>query len=88
MWDLLKVLVRAILVFADNGGDMKGFGLLLVLIALAVGGYLVVKEYQPGSAGGASKINSIKRAGDAAEQARQATQKMDKAVQQATGGSQ
>lgn len=66
---------------------MRGFGLLLVLVALAVGGYLVIKEYSSGFAGGPGRINSIQSARGVAEQARQATQKMDNALQQATEGS-
>ncbi|HJL66564.1 MAG TPA: hypothetical protein QF900_07020, partial [Arenicellales bacterium] len=66
---------------------MKGFGLLLVLIALAVGGYLVVKEYQPGSAGGGKKSKSNKKARGAPRAGRQAHHKKEKTGAAGTRGS-
>ena len=62
---------------------MRSMGLLLVLIALAVGAYLVVRDYQSISEGGEGKISHLESAKDVANEARKTIKKMEAAARQA-----
>ena len=62
---------------------MRSMGLLLVLIALAVGAYLVVRDYQSISEGGEGKISHLESAKDVANEASKTIKKMEAAVRQA-----
>ncbi len=62
---------------------MRGMGLLLVLISLAVGAYLVVRNYQSISEGGEGKISHLESAKDVANEASKAIKKAEAAARQA-----
>ena len=62
---------------------MRGMGLLLVLITLAVGAYLVVRNYQSISEGGEGKISHLESAKDVANEASKAIKKVEAAARQA-----
>ena len=62
---------------------MRSMGLLLVLITLAVGAYLVVRDYQSISEGGEGKISHLESAKDVANEASKAIKKMEAATRQA-----
>ena len=62
---------------------MRSMGLLLVLITLAVGAYLVVRDYQSISEGGEGKISHLESAKDVANEASKTIKKMEAAVRQA-----
>ena len=62
---------------------MRGMGLLLVLISLAVGAYLVVRNYQSISEGGEGKISHLESAKDVANEASTAIKKVEAAARQA-----
>jgi len=62
---------------------MRGMGLLLVLISLAVGAYLVVRNYQSISEGGEGKISHLESAKDVANEASKAIKKVEAAARQA-----
>ena len=64
---------------------MRGMGLLLVLISLAVGAYLVVRNYQSISEGGEGKISHLESANDVANEASKTIKKMEAAARQAAG---
>ena len=64
---------------------MRSMGLLLVLITLAVGAYLVVRDYQSISEGGEGKISHLESAKDVANEASKTIKKMEAAVRQAAG---
>lgn len=64
---------------------MRSMGLLLVLIALAVGAYLVVRDYQSISEGGEGKISHLESAKDVANEASKTIKKMEAAARQAAG---
>ena len=61
---------------------MRSMGLLLVLITLAVGAYLVVRNYQSVSEGGEGKISHLESAKDVANEASKTIKKMEAAVRQ------
>jgi|TARA_B110000263_G_scaffold211250_1_gene194111 Tfp pilus assembly protein PilX len=63
--------------------EMRGMGLLLALITLAVVAYLVVSDYQSISEGGEGKISHLESAKDAANEASKAIKKMEAAARQA-----
>ena len=62
---------------------MRSIGLLLVLISLAVGAYLVVRNYQSISEGGEGKISHLESAKDVANEASKAIKKVEAAARQA-----
>ena len=62
---------------------MRSMGLLLVLITLAVGAYLVVRNYQSISEGGEGKISHLESAKDVANEASKAIKKAEAAARQA-----
>ena len=62
---------------------MRSIGLLLVLITLAVGAYLVVRNYQSISEGGEGKISHLESAKDVANEASKAIKKVEAAARQA-----
>ena len=62
---------------------MRSMGLLLVLITLAVGAYLVVRDYQSISEGGEGKISHLESAKDVANEASKTIKKMEAAARQA-----
>jgi Tfp pilus assembly protein PilX len=63
--------------------EMRGMGLLLALITLAVVAYLVVSDYQSISEGGEGKISHLESAKDVANEASKAIKKMEAAARQA-----
>ena len=62
---------------------MRGMGLLLALITLAVATYLVVSDYQSTSGGGEGKISHLESAKDVANEASETIKKMEAAARQA-----
>ncbi len=62
---------------------MRSMGLLLALITLAVGAYLVVRDYQSISEGGEGKISHLESAKDVANEASKTIKKMEAAARQA-----
>ena len=64
---------------------MRSMGLLLVLITLAVGAYLVVRNYQSISEGGKGKISHLESAKDVANEASKTIKKMEAAARGAAG---
>ncbi len=62
---------------------MRGMGLLLGLITLAVVAYLVVSDYQSISEGGEGKISHLESAKDVANEASEAIKKMEAAARRA-----
>ena len=62
---------------------MRGMGLLLALVTLAVVAYLVVSDYQSVSEGEEGKISHLESAKDAANEASKTIKKMEAAARQA-----
>ena len=64
---------------------MRSMGFLLILITLAVGAYLVVRNYQSISEGegGEGKISHLESAKDVANEASKAIKKVEAAARQA-----
>ena len=64
---------------------MRSLGLLIVLIALALGTYLVAKDYVSISGGGKGKLVPLVTAKDSAKKAQDSLKKNESAIQQAIG---
>jgi hypothetical protein len=67
----------------NRENKMRSMGLLLALITLAVGAYLVVRDYQSISEGGEGKISHLESAKDVANEASKTIKKMEAAARQA-----